>query len=158
VLGTSFTVDVRKQGIAVAVKTGRVSVFAKNDSIKANQADKYAEVILTPNQQAVYDSNLGTMSLSLVEQPSVVLPVEDIKDMQFESTRVPVILEAVSRAYGVSIEYDRDVLSSCVLTTFVNANEDLYKRLQIICEAIGATYSVDGVRVKISGHGCKQEN
>ena len=158
VLGTSFTVDVSEKGIAVAVKTGRVSVFTKNDSVNTNQADKYAEVILTPNQQATYDSNQGKISLSLVEQPSVVLSGEDLKNMQFESTRIPVILEAVSEAYGVSIEYDRDLFSSCVLTTFVNGNEDLYERLEIICEAIGATYHVEGVRVKISGNGCRSEN
>ena len=158
VLGTSFTVDVSVKGIAVAVKTGRVSVFTKNDSVNTTQADKYAEVILTPNQQATYDSNQGKISLSLVEEPSVVLSGEDLTNMQFESTRIPVILDAVSKAYGVSIEYDRDLFSSCVLTTFVNGDEDLYERLEIICEAIGATYQVEGVRVKISGKGCRSEN
>jgi len=158
VLGTSFRVDARKPDIVVAVKTGRVSVFSKNGSGSTGPADKYAEVILTPNQQVIYDSNQGKMSCSLVEEPSVVVPAEDLKDMHFESAKVSAILEAVSKAYGISIVYDSDLLSSCLLTTFVSENEDLYKRLDIICEAIGATYEVDGLDIRISSNGCRSKN
>lgn len=154
VLGTSFTIDASKPDIVVAVKTGRVSVFSKDSSVNTNQTDRYTEVILTPNQQAVYDADQGKMSHSLVKAPLIVLPAEDLKAMQFESTSVPVILDAVSKAYGVDIEYDSDLLFSCILTTLIDKSEDLYQRLEIICEAIGATYQVEGVAVKISGNGC----
>lgn len=154
VLGTSFTVDTRTPDVTVAVKTGRVSVFSNNGSPRTDQDERQAEIVLTPNQQAVYNAEHGKMQLSLVKEPSVIIPAKDLEEMHFESEKVPVILDALAKAYGVTIVYDRTVLSSCTLTTFVNADEDLYKRLGIICEAIGAAYAVEGVNIVISSNGC----
>src|SRR5690606_9086129 len=55
VLGTSFTVRAIESDkkITVAVKTGKVSVSTK-PGVSVNQSS--SEVILTPNQKAVYDS------------------------------------------------------------------------------------------------------
>lgn len=154
VLGTSFRIDATKSDIIVAVKTGSVSVFPNNRSEAGTQPAQPAEVVLTPNQQAIYNSNLGKMTRLLVDEPLVLVSDEALKDLQFEATGVPVILDAMSKAYGVDITFDRELLSSCVLTTFINQDEGMFKRLEIICEAIGATYEVEGVMVKINSRGC----
>lgn len=153
VLGTSFTVNANKPDVVVAVRTGVVSVFSREHSLDI-RPDQRPEVILTPNQQAVYDSRQGTMSRSLVKEPVVVLSEEDLNDMHFESASVPAILDALSKAYGVPIEYDDRQLASCSLTTFIDKSEDIYKRLDIICDAIGATYQVEGVIIRITSNGC----
>src|SRR5688572_8121606 len=54
VLGTSFIVKAFPQdkNVTVVVKTGKVSVYATEDKVNAKR-----EIILTPNQQIVFDEN-----------------------------------------------------------------------------------------------------
>ena len=57
VLGTSFNVRAYEgaKEITVAVKTGKVSVYAKGGEIDAKKNTNKQEVILTPNQEVVYN-------------------------------------------------------------------------------------------------------
>ncbi len=153
VLGTSFTIRAFEgdQRVIVSVKTGKVSVFTNKNRTPVNSAIR--GVTLVPNQQAIFSRTKETLSRSLVEQPQIVITKEEL--MQFTFTNAPVasIFEALKKAYGVEIRYDGDLLSGCRLTTSLT-NETLYERLDVICEAIDATYKVVEDQVVISGQGC----
>lgn len=153
VLGTSFRIKAREDEprITVAVKTGRVSVYTNQESIQTSSTPK--EIILTPNQQIVFDKTEKEISKQIVKNPQVVLPIEQIRLMRFEEAPVSEILLALEKAYGVDIEFDEKIFSSCELTTII-ADDGLYNRLDIICDAIGTTYELKGDKIVISGTGC----
>ena len=154
VLGTSFIVKANKNEhkITVIVKTGKVSVSAKLKKEKGSTPA--AEIILTPNQQMVYDKKENEISKSLVEAPQVIIPEEEVKHMRFEEAPVAEIFKALEKAYGVDIEFDEGLFSSCELTTVIS-NDDIYNRLNIICNAIGTSYTLQADRIVISSSGCK---
>lgn len=153
VLGTSFSISTGPDGrVTVDVHTGSVRVAA-HLSPAIREAER-PETILTPNQRAAYDPKRNEIVRTLVEKPKTVLPVEEVKAMVFKNAPVIDVLQAIERAYQVRIDFDRGQFSACRLTTHLVPGEDLYTRLKIICEAIGAHYrSEDGV-VVISGEGC----
>jgi ferric-dicitrate binding protein FerR (iron transport regulator) len=154
VLGTSFVIRALKheQRITVVVKTGKVSVYTNPDSEKKSASAN--EIILTPNQQIVYDKNHHEISKSLVEKPRVILPQEEVRRMRFEDAPVREIFKALEKAYGVDIEFDEKIFSSCELTTVIS-DDDIYSRLDIICDALGTSYTRQQDRIVISSSGCK---
>lgn len=154
VLGTSFNIRAikREQSITVAVKTGKVSVY--RDLRKETIASTENEIILTPNQQVVYDKKQNEISKTLVEKPHAILPEEEIRRMRFEDAPVTEIFKALEKAYGVDIEFDEAIFSSCAMTTVIS-DDDFYNRLDIICDAMGISYTRDEDRIVIGGAGCK---
>ncbi len=150
VLGTSFNIKAcdRDKKIIVAVKTGKVSVFT-NPKI----AQGAPEVILTPNQKAVYDGNNVAVRKELVEKPEIILAQPTIFKMKYDETPVSEIFRVLEENYGVEIEFDEEQLSNCTLTTSMT-KEGLFERIEVICKAIGATYKMDNAVIKIEGKGC----
>lgn len=157
VLGTSFIIRAIKheQKITVVVKTGKVSVYA--DRKKESVASAENEIILTPNQQVVYDKTQHEISKTLVEKPRAILPEEEIRRMRFEEAPVIEIFKALEKAYGVDIEFDEAIFSSCAMTTVISG-DDLYNRLDIICDALGISYTKDKDRIVISSTGCNAKS
>ncbi len=153
VLGTSFSIRALPEDkhITVAVKTGKVSVYTHQDESKVQS--KPSETILTPNQQIVYNRKENKVSKMLVTIPQVLIPVEEIKRMRFEEASVVEIFTALEEIYGVDIVFDEKLLSSCTLTTSIS-DGTIYNRLDIICKAISATYTVEETQIVISGLGC----
>lgn len=154
VLGTSFNVvayDGAKE-ISVAVKTGKVSV-AKSKRKIAPEPDE-DEVILTPNQEVVYNTAEDLFSKKLVAKPELVLEKPTLFETQYDGAPVVKILSVLEENYGINIQYDEEVLSNCILTTSM-AEEGLYERIQIICKAIGAEYEINDASIIIKSNGCK---
>ena len=154
VLGTSFRVRAleKDKDITVAVRTGRVSVNAHQEN-KKERDPRIAEIILTPNQQVIYDRHEKTMQRELVAVPLPILPPEKVKVMRFEEGPVAEIFDAIEKVYGVEIIFDRERFSSCALTTSIS-DGGLYNRLDIICKAIGAEYTLHDHQIEIKGTGC----
>jgi len=154
VLGTTFVVRALKyeQRITVVVRTGKVSVYTNASPKKASSPT--TEIILTPNQQVVYDKNVHVISKMLVDKPRVIIPREEVRRMRFEEAPVTEIFKALEKAYGVDIDFDEALFSSCELTTVIS-DDDIYTRLDIICDALGTSYVRDHERIVISSSGCK---
>jgi transmembrane sensor len=153
VLGTSFSIRAfdKDQDIVVSVRTGKVSVFANGSKRPKNiQANG---VTLIPNQQAIFSRREDKLSKTLVEQPQIVVSKQEVMQFVFTNAQVSSIFEALEKVYGIKIEYSEELLSGCRLTTSLS-NETLYERLDVICEAIDATYKVVDGEVVISGNGC----
>jgi ferric-dicitrate binding protein FerR (iron transport regulator) len=154
VLGTSFNIKAYNDDkeITVAVKSGRVSVYA-NNAKTSRQVRQSQEVILTPNQQMVYHRLSEVISRELVEKPEIVLPNSNLFRMQFDNAEVSQIFDVLQRNYGVEIRYDKNILSNCRLTTSMS-DEGLYERVAVICKAIGASYWIDDAVITIKSNGC----
>ena len=83
-----------------------------------------------------------------------ILPEEEIRRMRFEEAPVTEIFKALEKVYGVEIDFDEALFSTCRLTTVIS-KDDLYGRLDIICNVIGTSYTLHEDRIVISGAGCK---
>lgn len=151
VLGTSFTVSARENVIFVAVKTGTVSVTQTTRKSVSPRHTLTEEIILTPNQKAVYNGK--QISMAIVEKPQRIHKPEEQPHMKFDEQPVSDILAALEDAYGIDIQYDRDLIKTCILTTTLS-NEDLYDRLNIICKAIKGSYKTEGSTITVVSNGC----
>jgi len=152
VLGTSFNIKAPEQGreVVVSVRTGRVSVLTP-----AAEAGHTAikEVILTPNQQVVYDLNDQQVEKKLVDHPHMVAEHAALPS-SYENEPVTHILDELERLYGVDIQYDAARLSHCTLTSDMS-EEGLYDRIEIVCNAIGARYQIGDTTIRVEAPGCK---
>lgn len=151
VLGTSFNVK-SYEGAAeavVAVKSGKVSVKRPQ-----HHPDGRDEVILTPNQEVVYNTANEKFQKKIVATPLIILAKPTLFEMQYDETPVDKIFEVLEENYGIDIVYDSKVLSSCTLTTSMD-EEGFYERIKIICEAIGARYEMHDGGIVIKSSGCQ---
>lgn len=156
VLGTSFRIKANKEEkeIVVAVKTGKVSVFAKTGTNKFQQTDTQ-EITLTPNQQAIYKRSEHVVVKKVVEKPEVIAQRATISNNYFNA-RVILILKALSESYGVDIQYNQEALANCTLTSDIIESEGLYDQLDIICSALGGTYTLENdASIVIEANGCR---
>jgi len=153
VLGTSFSVNAFETAgnVIVSVRTGKVSVFEKK--YMNNQDPARKGIILVPNQQAAFSRKTEKLSRTLVAQPRVILSQEELLQFTFTNAPVSHIFEAMGKAYGVEILFDEELLSGCRLTTSLS-DETLFERLDIVCEAIEASYKVVNAQIIIFGKRC----
>jgi len=157
VLGTSFTIKAYEQDkdITVAVKSGKVSVYPnprRERTARASHPDR--AVILSPNQQMVYDRRNEKVVKQLVENPQIILPRSKLFKMSFDEVPVAKIFKVLEENYGIDIEYDEEALRKCTLTTAMS-DEGLYQRIEVICKAIKAEYVVDDAVIIIKSRGCE---
>lgn len=153
VLGTSFTINApSEQGkIIVIVQTGRVAVASGINESEDSKIKKQ-EVVVTPNQQAVFNPETKELKASLVESP-VVLNIPDKTKEVFDEVPIIDILKKIEKVYGVEIRYNEQALATCKITTAF-FQEGLYERLDILSKAISATYTVEGTHIVFNSQGC----
>ncbi|WP_460976191.1 FecR family protein [Spirosoma knui] len=163
VVGTSFLVNAPETGnVNVIVKTGKVAVTTnpaytrkrpsgQQPSTDANQS---VAVVLLPNQQATFSQNnarLVKREVSPVE--ATVLPATT-QDFTFRRTPLPVVLDALAKAYGIPIQYDREALSGCTLTAQLD-DPSLFARLDVITASTGSMYELQNGQLIIHSSGCQ---
>ncbi|HEV2479028.1 MAG TPA: FecR domain-containing protein [Puia sp.] len=141
VLGTSFSVRCFEQDttIRVTVRTGKVSVSG---------------IIVTPNQQLVYQRADRKFEKTLVESPSFIVPAKPDDNMRYEEKPVEQVFDQLSKYYGITIVYNSELLSKCTVTADLT-NESFYHKLDLICTAIGAKYELLDGQVVIQSYGCQ---
>lgn len=153
VLGTSFNVRATSgsRDVIVKVKTGRVSVFDNHSNVKDPETKG---IILKPNQQVSYSRGMDKLTKTLVEQPSLVVPQENLNNATFVNKPAGEILKALQEAYGIEILFDAELLSGCRLTSSLG-DEPLFEQLDVLCEAIGASYKVVDAQIVVHGKKCE---
>ncbi|MBO9612722.1 MAG: FecR domain-containing protein [Dyadobacter sp.] len=154
VLGTSFRIQAFEGDNTemVAVKTGRVSVYAKQE-YEASQGPKPAGVILNPNQQVVFNRKENKLEKAIAANPVLLAESVVLKDQVFDDRPVTEVFDALAKAYGIGIRYQAETLSNCMISAQFN-EENLKQRLNAICQAIGAGYDMENGLVVISSKGC----
>lgn len=153
VLGTSFTIKSynHRPSIEVRVTTGRVSVYENRTRGTASTRNG---VILTPNQQAVFDKSTRQISSGLVENPVVIHPPTTTQSFVFEETPLPTVLKSLERAFGIEVVLENQALATCVLTADLT-ELPLHAQLDLICKSVNATYEQRGTVLFINGEGCR---
>ncbi len=155
VLGTSFFVKAMSSAetASVVVKTGKVSVFKRENFTSTDAGSTTLKgMVVTPNQQVVYDIPNEQMNKSLIEKPVIANPATYSFD--FDDTPAAEVFNRLQNAYGVPVLIDEEVLTTCTISASLG-NEPFYEKLRIICKIINATYEVIDGTVVISTKGCK---
>lgn len=160
VLGTSFNIKMNKETrqVEVAVRTGRVEVYENKPAEKVVPSKKDNGVILLPNQKVIYDQDTRHFVSSLVDDP-LPLTVElrnkknKVESFVFEETPLKTVLESFEKTYGIEIVVENENLYNCLFTGDVS-QQNLYTRLNIICQSVQASYETEGTKILIKGSGC----
>ena len=155
VLGTSFLVRSLSsdQTTTVIVKTGKVSVIRGDDFYAhSSSGSEPGGIILTPNQEVVYDREQHQLNKTLTDKPEQLSAVRDTA-LVFNGTPVSRVFKRLQELYGIPIVYDEEVISSCSLTATMG-NDSFYDKLNMICKAIGATYEVIDGNIVVTAPGC----
>ena len=144
VLGTSFNVTTgSKQGdVNVLVHTGSVSVYKKYSTKKDS-------LILTPNQQIRYEAQTQQLVQSTIEGDLTLRkPLHEKNEhlFTFEETPVTAIFSVMQEAYGIPIVYNENKLAAYKITSYMN-DESFEEKMEIICDAINAAYSIKNNKV-----------
>jgi hypothetical protein len=152
VLGTSFRIKAMDDdnNVTVSVRTGKVCVYTKSKDQKDLNA-----VVIVPNQQIVFNREELKVKKEIVPVPEPIAEIQSTSiRTKFEGASVLSIFESIEEMYGLEIQADENIFKNCTLTTTLSEDE-LFKRLDIICKAIGATYRVDETTIIIEGPGCE---
>ncbi|THU34870.1 DUF4974 domain-containing protein [Niastella caeni] len=153
VLGTSFTVRSFEKDttIQVIVRTGKVSVYAQAE---ATASAKMSEIILTPNQQLVYERTGQKFQKVLSSNPAMIAPPTIERSMVYDEAPLDKVFSDLSSAFGINIVFDSELLKKCTVTADLT-NEPFYRKLDLICGAIDAEYELIDGQVVIESAGCK---
>jgi len=157
VVGTSFRVKAYSDqpDVEVLVRTGKVKVRSNDLVAKSDQQ----EVVLLPNQALRFlRSDLKFKKITNITQDEdLVSSIGNIEQLSFEFTDIPVsqIFETIEQAYLVDIDYPKDKLKDCHLTTFLS-DQPLTEKLKIVCKSIGTNtnFEMNGNQVIITSAGC----
>lgn len=153
VVGTSFRIKAyqNQSDVEVLVRTGKVEV----NSEKANQK----EIVLLPNQALRFVRKNQTFDkiTDITLDKSISSSVKSIEQLSFEFTDIPVaqIFKTIEQAYSVEIDFPKQELEKCHLTTSLS-DQPLPEKLKIICKSISdnSTYTMNGNQITILSKGC----
>lgn len=157
VVGTSFTVNSPSATAlaTVTVQSGKVKVFTIKNYRQKKRGLEAEVTLLTPNQQVTYDPAKALLTKSFVAEPGLLHEPRAYPDFDFDNTDVASVFKTLEDSYGVTIRYDVKTIQQCSVTAPLG-NEPLFRKLDIICQTIGATYEVWGTEIVIEGPGCGQ--
>ena len=160
VLGTSFRVRSFEMDtvIQVTVRTGKVSVYSQTiegtDLKEIAQPNHLGGIILTPNQEVVYQKIKEKFQKVLLENPLRIHPESTEQSMLYEDASLEKVFRELGDNYGISIVYDNDLLKKCTVTADLRY-EPFYNQLMLVCKAIGASYEIIDGQVVIQSNGCE---
>ncbi|WP_138476937.1 FecR family protein [Dyadobacter bucti] len=151
VVGTSFLIKTTEANVEVLVRSGRVSVLAMKDIDSQN--NRNTELLLTPNQQAIFSTKDNLISKSISSMPLELIKPETQSGFVFQDQPVHKVFATLEKVYGIPIVYDSAVMEKCSLHVELS-NEPFFTKLDIISQTIGASYRVSDGQVVVSSEGC----
>jgi len=155
VLGTSFRVRElnSEQKTIVAVTTGKVSVYRKEDFLRGQRGNEQGGIVVTPNQEMVYDGDKDRLNKKLTEEPQEIAQASDTS-FAFNATPIVQVFKKLQDVYGIQILYDEETAATCSLSASLSGGS-FYEKLNVICKAINATYEVIDGDIVVTARGCK---
>jgi len=158
VVGTSFRIKAYpdQPNIEVLVRTGKVRV--SSNELVAN-SDQKNEVVLFPNEAVrFFRCDLSfTKITNIIEDKTLTSNTGKIEQLSFEFTDIPLdqILKTIEQAYLIKIDFPKDKLKDCHLTTSLS-DQPLSEKLKIICNSIGhdTSFEMNGNQIIITSQGC----
>ncbi|MFA6086717.1 FecR family protein [Mucilaginibacter sp.] len=131
----SFTAD---KTTKVNVLTGKVSVAIAVP--KETRTDLNNEVMLLPNQEAVYDKNLGQLQKN-DKIKDVSIGMWKKANLSFNNTQLRDVFKVLSKSFNVKISSDDERINSDYLKADFT-NENLPAIMEILQTTLNVTYSV----------------
>lgn len=156
VLGTSFLVRSFRQDsvIRVSVNSGKVSVFLQEGAREEGRNKELEGIILTPNQELVYQKSRHRFRKVLRDNPMMIVPDGEDNNLVYEDSPLEKVLRQLTENFGVSILFDNDLLGSCTITADLRT-VPFYEKLDLICKAIGGRFEIIDGQVIIQSSGCQ---
>jgi len=158
VLGTSFSVRAYETDaeVKVVVKSGRVSVFAREDrnAPTLRTSRELTGLVLTPNQQAVLLRDDIRIVRSVVDQPDLLHAPIERQDFAFQRTPIAEVFATLEKAYGIDIVFDEESMRRCSFTASLG-DEPLFEKLRLICETTESSYELVDGQILIDSKGCQ---
>lgn len=152
VIGTSFRIKAyaHQPEVEVIVRTGQVNVSSQ----KSNSPGNLKEIALHPNESIRFVRDEAAFEKPVIAPPSQAVPIEQLQ-FDFQDTPVSKIIETIGLAYGMTINYPKEALKDCYLSTSLS-DLPLQQKLKIICESIGgeSRYELTEERITILSNGC----
>lgn len=151
VLGTRFVVRAFDQDkkVTVQVLSGKVSVYREKTNQSVTNKNEVKGLILTANQAAIFETQDGGLTKTLVASPSLLTKPEHPAPFTYDEVPLPVILRALEKAYGIPIQFDPQSFESANITA-VLSDESLYEKLDLLCKAASASYEITDGQIVIS--------
>lgn len=158
VVGTSFIVKANDHAeqSEVTVLTGKVMVAHHEEpgNLYQQLLNPKKEVELTPNYKAVYHQETNSLMVTIADNP-VPISSDGTQAADFVFTGEPLrsVLTVIEMTYGIHIKAGKDI-DKCTFTGDLSG-QNLYARLDFVCQAIGATYAVNGTEINVKGGNCR---
>lgn len=155
VVGTSFSIKAydMDNDISVSVRTGIVTVF-RNDLKLTNSHSLSTELVLVPNQKAVFEKEQQLLVKTLVDKPVQVNEIQKNTSLVFEEKNISEVFNILESLYCIKISFDREVFNKCSITANLES-DTFYQKLDLICELIQAKYEIIDGEIMIYGKGCR---
>ncbi|MCE7054604.1 FecR family protein [Algoriphagus sp. AGSA1] len=154
VIGTSFYVRSGESPESeVEVVTGKVLVTANNQGVSASDANK--EVYITPNQKVIFNEESKELIPAIVDNPKPLKSAQALVEFGFNYKNVQLqqVLNDIEVTYGINIIPDDSRIYNCTFTGDLN-DENMYSKLDLICQSTGMSYEVNNLSIIIKGNAC----
>jgi transmembrane sensor len=150
VTGTRFNIKAyeNEELQEVTVITGEVIV-----TLKKSASDKVEEVVLKPNQKAIYlPKKNSLLESSEVDQKKYSSLVESKLD--FNEVSLEDIIAVLNATHNANISVSNEQMKNCIITADLT-NESLETSIAVISRAINAEYAITENHIILSGLGCQ---
>lgn len=156
VVGTSFSVKVNplSRRAEVTVKTGKVIVSSTKPANAFGLGTLFSKaemVTLVPNQKTIYDPNTAVFHTTLADNPVFVKKpgvAESMPIFKYNEAPVGEVIGHLKKAYGIDILLLDADLSNNTFTGDLSS-QNLYNKLDFLCESINASYQLVGTRIYV---------
>lgn len=147
VLGTSFNIKTSEENIEVVVLTGRVALTSATDK---------QGIVVLPDEKAVYNGLKKQLSKveTVMEEPVVIVSGTEY-DMNFNDTRMTEIIRRIEGKFNVKVTMSDSKLGNCMITANFT-DQSLDRTFNMISQALGFEYEIDGNEISLRGTGCDQ--
>lgn len=157
VVGTSFTIKANDDlpQVTVAVRTGRVTVYSRKELEQQRNAAKpeVTGVVLTPNQQVVFNAKEEIFRKELVEKPVFIAKNAASVSFDFDDVPLAEVFRRIEETYEIDIVYNEQLLQKCTLTASLTGLS-LYDQLRLISKSLEGSYEVTDGKILILATGC----
>lgn len=156
VLGTSFNIKAYgdDKQIAVSVATGKVEVTEQRNASADNGVEAVAKILLTPNEQVVYNEEDRSLTKKEVTAGSIAAWKDGV--LFFERTPFGEVVQTLERWYGVNIELENPDLDNCLIRG-KHEKQNLSTVLQALQFSMDITYEINEKgSITINGKGCPE--
>ncbi|KVV14168.1 FecR family protein [Flavobacterium sp. TAB 87] len=157
VVGTSFRISAfeNQPNVEVIVRTGKVKVHSNQQATKQSKE----EIVLLPNEALRFERETSKFDkiTDITADITVKQNIKSIEQLSFEFTDIPVsqIFKTIEQAYHVAVDFPKEKLKNCHLTTSLS-DQPLPEKLKIICKSLGnnTSYEMNGNNITIISTGC----